>query len=89
MEVLLSKYGESFISRLQGKDLLCILLPEINEKENLILNFERVNNISISFATELIDSLNSKCESIHIINANQYINTILDFAIANVRPVKV
>lgn len=79
----LSKYGQNLGTRLLGRRVFNDINDQLYLNSNVILDFNDVRFMSLSFATELIDSLQLILaeESISIINANSFIDTQINFVL--------
>ncbi|WP_417354722.1 STAS-like domain-containing protein [Flavobacterium sp.] len=88
MNVKMLSFGSSLSSRLKGREVFNIIKPDVLASDLLVLDFEGINLMTLSFGTELFDSLNyNGKENIEIINANQKIESIIKFCMTNLKPV--
>ena len=86
MNIKLSNFGTSLSSRLKGREVFGAMKSEIIISKKIVLNFDEIEMMTMSFGTELFDSINefSDCE-IEIINSNQFLDNIIDFCRKNLK----
>jgi hypothetical protein len=86
MTIKLSNFELSLSSRLQSRGIFNALKSEIIDSKKIILDFDEIEIMTMSFGTELFDSINeySDCE-IEIVNANQFVNNVIDFCRSNLK----
>ncbi|MGV8993138.1 MAG: hypothetical protein ACOH1O_03470 [Flavobacterium sp.] len=86
MIVNLSKFGPSLSSRLKGREIFSEIKSEMILSEKIILNFDKIEIMTLSFGTELFDSINqhSNCE-IEIINSNNFVGGVIGFCRSNLK----
>ncbi len=71
IEINFNNYGSCMMSRLQSRDLCNKLFSDLNGEIALVLNFEGVSIVSLSFLTEMIAHLQShNLNKAKIINVN-------------------
>ena len=75
-----SNYNSHLISRLHGRHIFDEVKDSIDRGSILLLNFDNVSVVTLSFATELFDSFKSNNISVSIVNANQFVKETLEFA---------
>jgi hypothetical protein len=80
MIVKLSNFGSSLSSRLQAREVFRSIKSEVICSKEIILDFEKIQIMTMSFGTELFDSINenSNCE-VRIINSNEFLNSVIKF----------
>lgn len=85
--LVMSKYGENFMSIITFDNLFNNIKNDISFKEKLIINLDGVNNISPSFMTRLINKLIIELDfqKIEIENANKRLETTFKFALNSIR----
>lgn len=91
MDVKLSNFGCSLSSRLKGREVFNSLKPEILlVSDKLILDFEGINGMTLSFCTELFDSINlhTKINDIQVINADDFLKNIINFSRNHLKPLQ-
>ncbi len=86
MIVKLSNFGHSLSSRLKSREVFNELKSEILVAEKIVLDFDEIQILTMSFGTELFDSINqiSNCE-IEIINSNKFLNNVIGFCRKNLK----
>lgn len=83
IKVKLSKYGQNLGSRLLGRQVFSDINDQLVANSTVILDFEDVRFTSLSFITELIDSLQLllKEEGLSIIGTNSFIQSQVNFVL--------
>ena len=86
MIVNLSNFGHSLSSRLKGREVFNEIKSEIVVTKKLVLDFDGIEIMTMSFGTELFDSINqySNCE-IEIINSNRFLDSVISFCKKNLK----
>ncbi len=86
MNVKLSAFGSSLSSRLKGREVFGSIKSEIINSKKIVLDFDKIEIMTMSFGTELFDSINeySDCE-IEIINSNHFLNGVIEFCRSNIK----
>lgn len=86
MNIKLSNFGSSLSSRLQGREIFGSLKSEIIKAKKIVLDFGEIEIMTMSFGTELFDSINefSDCE-IEILNPNPFVNSVIVFCRGNLK----
>ncbi|WP_281227680.1 STAS-like domain-containing protein [Flavobacterium aquiphilum] len=86
MIVKFSNFGHSLSSRLKGREVFNEIKPEVLIAEKIILDFAEIEIMTMSFGTELFDSINqySNCE-IEIINSNKFLDGVISFCKKNLK----
>lgn len=88
MNVKLSSFGSSLNSRLKGREVFSILKSDIKIADSIILDFEGISFITLSFGTELFDSLNLiGKDDVKVINANKNVEGLIKFCRGNLKPI--
>lgn len=79
-------YGSSLVSRLHGREIFKMNHGVITNSKIIVLDFDGVNMITLSFATEFFDSLFFEYKNcFEIKNANDYIQNAINFALNNAK----
>ena len=83
LHIQLSKYGQNLGSRMLGKQVLDDISEQIGTYSKIVLDFQAVRFMSLSFATELIDTLQHhfKEEDIVFTEANSFVKTQINFVL--------
>lgn len=85
MFLSLYHHGTFLSSRLMGRNIFSLIENEVKISKSITLDFMNVKNMTMSFGTELIDSIkkaNAYIE-INIINASDFVRNIINFCLAN------
>lgn len=86
MIINLSKFGNSLSSRLQSREIFNEFKSEIIASKKITLDFDNIDIMTLSFGTELFDSINQYSNSkIEIINSNEFVNNIIIFCRKNLK----
>lgn len=85
MLLKLENHGTILSSRLLGREIFSMIADDLKDCNSIILDFENVKIITLSFGTELIDSINKEnpFTEIIILNENKFVNNILNFCLKN------
>jgi hypothetical protein len=90
MNIILSNFGCSLSSRLKGREVFGLIKSDIIIAKKIILDFENIEIMTMSFGTELFDSINEYSQAeIEIINANNFIKGVVNFCRNNVKEMAV
>lgn len=86
MIVKFSNFGHSLSSRLKCREVFNEIKHDVLVAQKIILDFEEIEIMTMSFGTELFDSINqySNCE-IEIINSNKFLDNIISFCRKNMK----
>ena len=89
IHIQLSKYGQNLGSRMLGKQVLDDIGGQISAYSKIILDFEGVRFMSLSFATELIDALQKNFKETDIIftATNSFVKSQINFVLKTNRQV--
>jgi anti-anti-sigma regulatory factor len=81
--IQLSKYSQNLGSRMLGKQVLDDISGQIGGSSKVILDFKAVRFMSLSFATELIDTLQRhfKEDDIIFTDTNSFVRTQINFVL--------
>lgn len=84
-----SKYGSGLASRLQSRQIFLENECIIKKSDSLILDFENINMITLSFATEFFDNLKkiNKDNQVQILNLKGLSKDIIYFAMNNTKEI--
>ncbi len=85
LEINLSRYGHNLGSRMLGKKVFSDIKHDFLLTEELVLDFSNVDRITLSFGTELIDSISSFGISIKVKNCNSSVGKLLAFCLNNIK----
>jgi hypothetical protein len=90
MNIILSNFDCSLSSRLKGREVFGLIKSDIIIAKKIVLDFENIEIMTMSFGTELFDSLNESFQGeIEIINANDFIKGVINFCRNNVKEMAV
>ena len=81
----LSSYGSHLGSRLLGRDIFAHFFDKINGAEFIVIDFMDVHQISLSFGTELFDSIYTLHKPFKTVNENDFTKSITDFCKDQIR----
>lgn len=85
MHLKLSKYGKHLGNRLECREILSSLKNELIFSNMVIIDFSDVSLITMSFGTELFDTIYSikNREEIKIINTSKLVEGVVAFCLKN------
>ena len=82
--ILFKEFGYQLISRMHSRSICLDLLKPIDKKEVLVLDFQGVSVVTLSFITELLANLEAAgVKDLAIENANDMIDQSFQFAMNN------
>lgn len=88
MNVSLSSFGSSLSSRLKGREVFNEIKSNLLLTNLIVLDFEGINLMTLSFGTELFDSINHHINGdVEVVNANESIVDIINFCRGNLKPI--
>jgi hypothetical protein len=86
MNIKLSQFGCSLSSRLKGREVFASIKSDIIPVEKIVLDFKEIEIMTLSFGTELFDSLSQNFTGeIEVVNTNDFINNIVSFCRNNIK----
>ena len=83
VQIDLAQFGKNLGSRNLGESVFNEFKNELIVAEKVIVDFENVDKMTLSFGTELFDSIYSLGKSIETVNANNFISRIIKFCLSN------
>lgn len=81
--IKLSDFGRNLGSRILARQIIQDLSESILNDRDVVLDFDKIQYMSFSFATETIDFLEINNCNVSIVNAKELIGLQLSFARAN------
>jgi hypothetical protein len=81
----LSDYDLYLNSRLLGREIINEHKSDIICAEKIIINFNNVKEITLSFTTEILDSLHTLNNNFEIINVDSKLSNLIRFCISNLK----
>lgn len=84
-EIFLSKYGRNLGSRMFAKEVFSDIKNDLIVANEVYLNFSNVDRITLSFGTELIDSIAGVGVEVYAGHYNSATEKMVKFCLNNVR----
>lgn len=85
--ICFKNYGSGMASRLLSRQIFSENEERIKNSDSLILDFENINMITLSFATEFFDSLKriGKNKNLQVLNLSGLSKDVVHFAMNNTK----
>ena len=83
--IKLNSHGSHLGSRLHARDILSSLKVDLSESESVVVDFEGVKQTTLSFCTEIFDTLYNTNKVVETINENTFTKSVTDFCKNNIQ----
>lgn len=85
LNIKLSNYGVNLGARPLGALIIAELMDDIVKSDKVVLDFTDVKQMTLSFGTEVFDSLFSINKNFETINENKFVKDVADFCKVNIK----
>lgn len=83
----MSDYGNHLSNRLKCREIINSLKNELIVSKSVTIDFKGISLMTMSFGTELLDSISSVVDkdSINVLNTNGMVGSVVKFCLNNIK----
>lgn len=81
--IKMSEFGSHLGSRLHARDIFDKIRIDVAMSSKVILDFSGIKQVTLSFCTEIFDSLSSMDKDFDTVNENEFVKNVTDFCKRN------